>query len=123
MILYLDRTCRDHVIIAIIGNLCFMHVFHGFYDVLCIWILIRSFEIKTGVSGYQAVGRLTWSPSVDRPVDRWAPDRSTDGYLNLSLLVSNFLLLGVQAIGRPAGRPMCRFPVQVYFLRCFDMLI
>ena len=122
MIPYLDRTCRDHVIIAMIGNLCIVHVFHGFYEVLCIWILIRSFEIKTGVSENLAVGRLTWSPSVDRPVYRWAPDLSTDGYFILAYFVFQLSVGGCAGdrstgrstdlllIGRPAGRPMCGFP-------------
>ena len=43
MIPYLDRTYRDHVIIAMIGNLCFVHIFHDFYDVLCIWIFDTEF--------------------------------------------------------------------------------
>ena len=109
MIPYLDRICRDHVIIAMIVNLCFAHVFHGFYDVLCIWICDTEFSFETCVSVYQVVGRLTWSPSVDRPVDRWV-------FYPGIFLISNFLLVGVQAIGRPAGRPMCRFPVHVCFL-------
>jgi hypothetical protein len=97
--------------------------------------LIRSFEIKTGVSGYLAVGRLTWSPSVDRPVDRWAPDLSTDGYFILAYFDFQLSVGGCAGdrstgrstdlllIGRPAGRPMCGFPVHVCFLRYFDMLI
>ena len=73
------------------------------------------------------IGRLTWSPSVDRPVDRWAPQRSTDGQIILAYLKTNFLVGGCAGdrstgrstdlllIGRPAGRPMCGFPVNVFF--------
>ena len=70
---------------------------------------------------------LCFRPSVDWTGHR----RSTDGHqtcqlmgiLSRHILISNFLLVGVQAIGRPAGRPMCGFPGHFRILWYFDMSI
>ena len=74
-------------------------------------------------------------PSVDRPVDRRAPQRSTDGQMILAYFKTNSLVGGYAGdrstdrstdllhIGRPAGRPTCSFPGQFCILRKFDTLI